>query len=371
MQPTPLCGPKIGAILKPGFGPSAFPIYWCGAADGQAVGRLLLVESASSLEHVLMTHVFDTSEQFATTNTLVTHVVAETFHCDVLGITPILGSGLINAVFRVDTTMAPLIVRLNQLDHLATYRKEQWCLRQAHQHGIPVPTVLAVGSAADVAFMIQTYIPGTSGAAAEIDAGHIWFRLGIYAARANQIAVVGYGGVMEPGQPGVFTATWKHMLDDLVMIVFRDDYWTQPSQLTASQHRQLERWIAHVATFESPIGLCHTDIGPRNTILHHGVIDDLYLLDWEMAEAAPVPAYQLASVARYWGYRSVAMHQFVHGYREEVPNIDLNDTVVKGLTALGALAIVRWAQDHQPEAVASYTRSAQTIIRDLTKGRDK
>jgi len=27
MQPTPLRGPKIGAFLKAGFGPTVFPIY--------------------------------------------------------------------------------------------------------------------------------------------------------------------------------------------------------------------------------------------------------------------------------------------------------------------------------------------------------
>jgi len=40
MEPTPLCGPKIGAILKPDFSPNAFPIYRCGAAKRQAVGPL-------------------------------------------------------------------------------------------------------------------------------------------------------------------------------------------------------------------------------------------------------------------------------------------------------------------------------------------
>jgi hypothetical protein len=39
MQPTPLCSDKIGAILKPRFGPTAFPIYQGGAADAQHVGR--------------------------------------------------------------------------------------------------------------------------------------------------------------------------------------------------------------------------------------------------------------------------------------------------------------------------------------------
>lgn len=40
MQPTPLCGPEIVAILNAGFSPIATSIYCGGAADGQAVRRL-------------------------------------------------------------------------------------------------------------------------------------------------------------------------------------------------------------------------------------------------------------------------------------------------------------------------------------------
>jgi hypothetical protein len=42
MQPTPLRGPKIGAILKTGFVPTVFPIYHGGAADGHTVGWPLI-----------------------------------------------------------------------------------------------------------------------------------------------------------------------------------------------------------------------------------------------------------------------------------------------------------------------------------------
>jgi hypothetical protein len=48
IQPTPLCGPKIVAILKRGFGPKAFPVYHSGAADGQGVGQQLLYAFLSS-----------------------------------------------------------------------------------------------------------------------------------------------------------------------------------------------------------------------------------------------------------------------------------------------------------------------------------
>jgi hypothetical protein len=40
MEPTPLCGPKINAILQPGCGPTAFPIENGGAADAQSVRPL-------------------------------------------------------------------------------------------------------------------------------------------------------------------------------------------------------------------------------------------------------------------------------------------------------------------------------------------
>ena len=39
MQSTPLCGPKIGAISKGGFGTNVVAIYDGGAADGQPVRR--------------------------------------------------------------------------------------------------------------------------------------------------------------------------------------------------------------------------------------------------------------------------------------------------------------------------------------------
>jgi hypothetical protein len=39
LELTPLCGPKIVAILTARFCSTAFPICWCGAAQRRAVGR--------------------------------------------------------------------------------------------------------------------------------------------------------------------------------------------------------------------------------------------------------------------------------------------------------------------------------------------
>jgi hypothetical protein len=40
MQSTPLCGPKIGAFLKPRFGTIAFPIYGAARLMGNPLGGL-------------------------------------------------------------------------------------------------------------------------------------------------------------------------------------------------------------------------------------------------------------------------------------------------------------------------------------------
>jgi len=50
MHPTPLRVDEIGAILSVGRSETVFSIYWFGAGDGPAVGRLISV-------YGLMTHV--------------------------------------------------------------------------------------------------------------------------------------------------------------------------------------------------------------------------------------------------------------------------------------------------------------------------
>jgi hypothetical protein len=47
-QPTPLRVDKILAILARGFCSTAFPVYWCGAAEAQGVSRLINVSLSIS-----------------------------------------------------------------------------------------------------------------------------------------------------------------------------------------------------------------------------------------------------------------------------------------------------------------------------------
>jgi hypothetical protein len=47
VQPTPLCGEDAAPILKAEIGSSAFPVYQCGAAKRQAVGRQSITAAAN------------------------------------------------------------------------------------------------------------------------------------------------------------------------------------------------------------------------------------------------------------------------------------------------------------------------------------
>jgi len=50
MQPTPLCGPKIGAFLKSEFGLNAFPIYTAARLMGRPLGGPINMTAIHSSE---------------------------------------------------------------------------------------------------------------------------------------------------------------------------------------------------------------------------------------------------------------------------------------------------------------------------------
>jgi hypothetical protein len=49
LHPTPLCGPKIGAVLEARFSPTVLPIYHGGAGEAQAVRSLWCLAQSNDL----------------------------------------------------------------------------------------------------------------------------------------------------------------------------------------------------------------------------------------------------------------------------------------------------------------------------------
>jgi hypothetical protein len=213
--------------------------------------------------------------------------------------------------------------------------------------------------------MLQAFIPGISGHSPDVDRLRLWRTLGEYAARANSIIVCGYGGDMDPVQPGTFMDTWQGLITQNANSIWRDDYWISSGTFTVGQVATLKALLTGLADISGPTRLCYTDLGPKNTILSPGEDGTVYLLDWEFAKAAPAPAYQLSRVAMYWGYHSQVMAAFLDGYGLSETQLCAIEQDVKLLTVAGALNSVRWVQDNQPSEVDEYTKSAHFIAHDL------
>ena len=109
----------------------------------------------------------------------------------------IVEKGSVNRVFSVKTEQGDRILRLRECKEYPSayweYQKEKWCLVQAQKAGIPSPDVLEIGEHHDVAYMMETCVPGVNGHLLPEQSIPIWQKLGQHAPRFNQINVSGFG----------------------------------------------------------------------------------------------------------------------------------------------------------------------------------
>ena len=76
----------------------------------------------------------------------------------------IIGKGIVNQVFVVETESRKVVVRMNDSAAFPSYVKEKWCIEQAAAIGIPGPEVLTIGVIDETAYMIQAFVEGDNGA---------------------------------------------------------------------------------------------------------------------------------------------------------------------------------------------------------------
>ena len=170
---------------------------------------------------------------------------------------------------------------------------------------------------------------------------------------------------MDEAQPSIFKETWHEMADRMFESAFQDEFWTESNLFSREEIATLREILSGIYNINAPAGLCLTDIGPWNTILKNGDIDSMYLIDWELAEAGPIPYNQFACVGGLWGYKSQVMGAFLAGYGLPEEQLRTIEEDVKRLTVLNAMDSFRWEQAYQPENALEYAESAHFIAHDL------
>lgn len=304
-------------------------------------------------------------EEFVDLESAARRIMGEQLSMPVCVIEPIVGGGKLNAVFRVECGRGVFAVRLRPTVEVGqNYAKEAWCLERAAEVGILVPTARAHGEIGRYSYIVEDFVPGLPGHSEGIDVLRVWERLGDYAAKANGIAVEGYGHRMSVTEPGHFLDCWQEWISELFHQAFRDDYWVEAGVFPARHVEILKGILERCGDVSAVAGLCHIDIGEWNTILANGSIEALYLLDWDLSVAGPVPQYQVARAlvnAPNWE----AFDAFIRGYGLTRSTLDDMHEDVSALTVLEMLSGVRWAQDNWPGDVGEDSRSARSITYEL------
>jgi len=300
--------------------------------------------------------VWDKTEQ------LVASIIKKEFDLEVTGFEPIVGRGMSNTVFIVNTEESRYVVRLNQVARALNFEKEAWCLDKVHELGVLVPRVIAVGIEGERAYSIARYIESSSPIHDGFDKLRLWNTLGEYAAKLNSVDVQSY-----PNQQQLksWFGSWESFIAREIEIIFRDDYWVDCGFLSLDELQTIKGKFEKFATTDFCSGICHWDIGLDNCIVANNSYEELYMLDLEFAMIAPVPHYQLAVVGKTWGFESPEMKAFSDGYGISAEQREDMAQDFKTMAALLRMRSVRWAQDRSPGEVKGRLEDTRGAISEL------
>jgi len=281
-----------------------------------------------------------------------------------------LGGGSCNINYSVENNGRKIVVKLSkpyrEYKAMEEYKKERWCLKKAHELGIPSPEVLEVGESNGRAYMVQSYVGGVPAASLEgvsplsrPEQMQVWHRLGEYAKRIHSVSVQGFGEGMNEG--GIFDGSWDKYLQYNIDSLSENDPLVAMGVLSADQSKEVKLDFQALKERKLHFGLCHGDIALRNVMVgDHGEIS---LLDWGTARAEVVPHYDLVEILRDSKPDKETLKYFLDGYgMTEVTLQGMRDDL-RTMNLLRSIDTLRWAIDKMPDVVPEHIKTVQDAIR--------
>ena len=276
-------------------------------------------------------------------------------------VSPIENRGSVNQVFLAQTRKKRIVVRLPKDEDRERadgfYAKEAWCLQQAQSLGIPSPTPLTLGKQDGWPYLIQSFVEGTPGEESSV----LWQTLGQYAQRFHGILLDGFGETLPDFVAGEGRARWHGFIDYNCESLTREDRLLALGVYVTSEQAELRARFTALRAWEVPLGLCHGDLAPRNTLI--GSDGTIFLLDWGCAEAHLVPHYDLL------GIPTDALPAFLDGYGTEPSARGTLLQEVEALRLLKSFDLTRWAIDRCParlDELATCAQQTWAAIKDKT-----
>ena len=277
----------------------------------------------------------------------------------------IVGQGEVNHVFTASTLEGELVIRFSR-DPLDTddYSKEAWCLTTMNVRGIPVPELIAVGTHAEIPYIVQRFVDGVN--ADTCRNKDLWIQLGSYSRTINNTPLG------DDAPDSLFQrfgrdllANWKEHIRYNLNQLTADDPLILLGAYTPDEQEWLSHTIAHLEIQVKAFGLSHGDLVPKNVLI--SADGTPVVIDWGAASAGPIP---YRDYMRIWrddaeeGFTAQDLERFAEGYG--VPVGELLETM-HALLVLDSIDVVRWALDKRPDRVESYVVRARQRLGSASK----
>lgn len=264
-----------------------------------------------------------------------------------------LHGGLANYVFEVKLPGQELVVRMsNKPGRLQFFLKEQWAVRKAREHKVPVPEILEVGNELDgYPYMILEKVSGQS-ALEGCDRLRTLRALAGYTRTINSIPTNGFGHVFDWSTNRLSSnETWSAFLSDEYQLQARLAQFRKQKIFTPQNSRKFESAVKKLQRLQFKPALNHGDIRLKNVILDEkGEIKAI--IDWENCLSGPAPHWDL----------SIALHDLTIDEKEAfIEGYNLSASAFDGIgLSLRTLNILNY---HKPLVAAAAKKDVEQICR--------
>jgi len=315
---------------------------------------------------------------------LVKEIFNKHFNDEAIGISEIIGKGMVSRVFKIETQDSKFIIKtLENESSTKEYNKEKWCLDQMKNIDIPSPEVYFVGTYENNAYIVMEFIDGECGTETKLDRDLIWKTLGEYASKINNIKVDGFGLDFNNGKfVNGHTQTWEDYVDYNLSMLTDDDVFIEKRIYSLEQRDKIKNIFNELKNNIS-LALSHSDLSPRNVIIRNGRV---YLYDFGAAFVTIKFYYDMITLLKSQiminipeilesDIHGVAsdkqFEEFLNGYGVSLGEYkNKHEVKTHAVLLLDAFDKLRWAVDKSPISVKGLTIYAKKVVEIMLRYRD-
>ncbi|MET0844133.1 MAG: aminoglycoside phosphotransferase family protein [Mycetocola sp.] len=275
--------------------------------------------------------------------------------------TSALRGGNQNHVVRVNGGGRDLVVRFAKVsDQVADpFDVEAWCLRAAATAGIPSSPMVARGWLDGLSYLVVDYVAGSTASASDPGA---WRSIGRFASVLAELDVTDAPETLFSRFGRDLDAAWLAHLDYNRAALTEGDELVDLGVYRPDERSRLLSLLDSLQQRSLPQGLIHGDMSTRNLLGG----ERHTLIDWGAATVGPVVWGDLERIHRWKLLEDPESAVSDVAWANVLEGSGLTDTeattVVRELTVLQALDVIRWALEVRPDRLSSLVPQSTALL---------